>query len=157
MSWLNYFSVLWRDSQILSIWGKGKEGEGIKTIWSLFAHRISQNCFLFVSFIKTPVGFMMVIELSGAIQSDIILVISNSNKCTVQVWFEITSLISDQNCTTWSSINFFMTSMLKSQNLVAQIQDFLILYKYFIYPVLSWFEKKMKKLTSFSWNFSVFF
>ena len=100
---------------------------------------------------------MMVIELSGAIQSDIILVISNSNKCTVQVWFEITSLISDQNCTTWSSINFFMTSMLKSQNLVAQIQDFLILYKYFIYPVLSWFEKKMKKLTSFSWNFSVFF
>ena len=106
MSWLNYFSLLWRDSQILSIWGKGKEGEGIKTIWSLFAHRISQNCFLFVSFIKTPVGFMMVIELSGAIQSDIILVISNSNKCTVQVWFEITSLISDQNCMTWSSITF---------------------------------------------------
>ena len=31
---------------------------------------------------------MMVIELSGAIQSDIILVISNSNKCTVQVWFQ---------------------------------------------------------------------
>lgn len=35
---------------------------------------------------------MMVIELSGAIQSDIILVISNSNKCTVQVWFEITEV-----------------------------------------------------------------
>lgn len=34
---IKLFSVLWRDSQILSIWGKGKEGEGIKTIWSLFA------------------------------------------------------------------------------------------------------------------------
>ena len=38
------------------------------------------------------------------IRSEIIHVISKSNERTARVWFEITSMISDQNCTTRSSI-----------------------------------------------------
>ena len=40
----------------------------------------------------------------SAIWSEIIRVISKSNERAARVWFEITSMISDQNCTTWSSI-----------------------------------------------------
>ena len=47
----------------------------------------------------------MVIELSGAaIWSEIIRVVSKSNERVARVRFEITSMISDQNCTTRSSI-----------------------------------------------------
>ena len=47
----------------------------------------------------------MVIELEwSAIWSEIIRVISKSNEHAAQVQFEITSMISDQNCTTRSSI-----------------------------------------------------
>ena len=47
----------------------------------------------------------MVIELSGnAIWSEIIRVISESNERVARVRFEITSMISDQNCRTRSSI-----------------------------------------------------
>ena len=42
----------------------------------------------------------------SAIWSEIIHVISKSNKHAKRVWFEITSMISDQNCTTRSSIHF---------------------------------------------------
>ena len=38
------------------------------------------------------------------IRSEIIRVISKSNKCAARVQFEITSMVSDQNCTTRSSI-----------------------------------------------------
>ena len=40
----------------------------------------------------------------SAIWSEIMRVISKSNECAAQVWFEITSMISDQNCMTPSSI-----------------------------------------------------
>ena len=40
----------------------------------------------------------------SAIWAEIIHVISNSNKHTARVQFEITSMISDQNCTTQGSI-----------------------------------------------------
>ena len=40
----------------------------------------------------------------SAIWSEIISVISKSNERAARVWFEITSMISDQNCTTQSSI-----------------------------------------------------
>ena len=40
----------------------------------------------------------------SAIWSEIIHVISKSNERAARVQFEITSMISDQNCTTWSSI-----------------------------------------------------
>ena len=40
----------------------------------------------------------------SAIWSEIIRVISKSNERAARVWFEITSMISDQNCTTRSSI-----------------------------------------------------
>ena len=40
----------------------------------------------------------------SAIWSEIIRVISKSNERAARVWFQITSMISDQNCTTRSSI-----------------------------------------------------
>ena len=40
----------------------------------------------------------------SAIWSEIIRLISKSNERAARVWFEITSMISDQNCTTQSSI-----------------------------------------------------
>ena len=40
----------------------------------------------------------------NVIWAKIIRVISKLNKCTARVWFEITSMISDQNCTTQGSI-----------------------------------------------------
>ena len=46
----------------------------------------------------------MVIELSGVQFGHIIRVISKSNERAARVRFEITSMISDQNCTTRSSI-----------------------------------------------------
>ena len=66
----------------------------------------------------------MVIEQWSAIWSESIRVISKSNDRSAQVRFEITSMISDQNCTTRSKINTLFTSILKSHNLIAHIQDF---------------------------------
>ena len=40
----------------------------------------------------------------SAIWSEIIRVISKSNERAARVWFEFTSMIKDQNCTTRSSI-----------------------------------------------------
>ena len=40
----------------------------------------------------------------GAIWPKILRVILKLDKCTVQVWFEIRSMILEQNCTTWSSV-----------------------------------------------------
>ena len=54
----------------------------------------------------------------SAIWSEIIRVISKLNERAARVRFEITSMISDQNCRTRSSITT-ITSILKSQNLVS--------------------------------------
>ena len=63
----------------------------------------------------------MVIELSGVQFGLMIRVISKAIEFAAQVQFEITSMISDQNCTTRSSITTFSyTSILKSYNLIAQ-------------------------------------
>ena len=60
----------------------------------------------------------------------------NSNEHTVQVWFEITSMISDQNCTTQSSITTLLHPFWNRPNTgFGQ-------FKYFIDAVLSWFEIK---------------
>ena len=51
--------------------------------------------------------FLLVITMlynGNSIWSEIIRVISKSNERAARVRFEITSMISDQNCTTWSSI-----------------------------------------------------
>ena len=56
----------------------------------------------------------------SAIWAEIICVISKSNECTAWVWFEITSMISDQNCTTQGSI----TTLLHPFHFeITQIQD----------------------------------
>ena len=54
----------------------------------------------------------------SAIWSEIIRVISKSNECAARVWFEITSMISDQIASTQFNYHF-LTSILKSQNLVS--------------------------------------
>ena len=72
----------------------------------------------------------------SAIWAEIIRMISKSNKHTVQVWFEITSMISDQNCTTQSSITTLLHPFWNRPNTgFGQ-------FKYFIDAVLSWFEIK---------------
>lgn len=63
----------------------------------------------------------MVIELIGVqlIWSEIIRVISKSDKRATPVRFEMTSIISDQNCTRLSSFTTtyrFTTANFKSQN-----------------------------------------
>ena len=42
----------------------------------------------------------------SAVWSEIMRVISKSNECVARVWFEFTSMISDQNCTTRGLITF---------------------------------------------------
>ena len=72
----------------------------------------------------------------SAIWAEIIRMISKSNKYTVQVWFEITSMISDQNCTTQSSITTLLHPFWNRPNTgFGQ-------FKYVINVVLSWFEIK---------------
>ena len=72
----------------------------------------------------------------NAIWAEIIRMISKSNEHTVQVWFEITSMISDQNCTTQSSITTLLHPFWNRPNTgFGQ-------FKYFIDVVLSWFEIK---------------
>ena len=70
----------------------------------------------------------------SAIWAEIIRMISKLNEHTVQVWFEITSMISDQNCTTQSSITTLLHPFWNRPNTgFGQ-------FKYFIDVVLSWFE-----------------
>ena len=72
----------------------------------------------------------------SAIWAEIIRMISKSNKYTVQVWFEITSMISDQNCTTRSSITTLLHPFWnRPRTGFGQ-------FKYVINVVLSWFEIK---------------
>ena len=72
----------------------------------------------------------------SAIWAEIIRMISKSNKYTVQVWFEITSMISDQNCTTRSSITTLLHPFWNCPHIgFGQ-------FKYVINVVLSWFEIK---------------
>ena len=72
----------------------------------------------------------------NAIWAEIIRMISKSNEHTVQVWFEITSMISDQNCTTRSSITTLLHPFWNcSHTGFGQ-------FKYVINVVLSWFEIK---------------
>ena len=72
----------------------------------------------------------------SAIWAEIIRMISKLNEHTVQVWFEITSMISDQNCTTQSSITTLLHPFWNRPNTgFGQ-------FKYFIDVVLSWFEIK---------------
>ena len=56
----------------------------------------------------------------------VIHVISKSTKCTAWVQFEITRMISDQNCKTQSSITSLFISILKTQNSIPQLQDILL-------------------------------
>ena len=72
----------------------------------------------------------------SAIWAEIIRMISKLNEHTVQVWFEITSMISDQNCTTQSSITTLLHPFWNHPNTgFGQ-------FKYFIDAVLSWLEIK---------------
>ena len=72
----------------------------------------------------------------NAIWAEIICMISKSNERTVQVWFEITSMISDQNCTTRGSITTLLHPFWNRPN------TGLGQFKYFINTILSWFEIK---------------
>ena len=62
----------------------------------------------------------------SAIWSEIICKSLKSNERAARVWFEITSIISDQNCMTRSSIaTLLLLSILKSRNLMAWLQELL--------------------------------
>ena len=82
----------------------------------------------------------------GAIWAEIICVISKLNERAVRVRFEITSMISDQNCTTRGSITTLLHPFWNRSNTgLGQL-------KYFIDVALSWFEIKFihfwgKKIT----------
>ena len=73
----------------------------------------------------------------SAIWSEIILVISKSNERAAWVRFEITSMISDQNCTTWSLSTTLLPPLILEiiQSLfIAKIQGY-SQYQHFIDPV----------------------
>ena len=72
----------------------------------------------------------------SAIWAEIIRVISKSNERAARVRFEITSMISDQNCTTRGSITTLLHPFWNRPN------TGLGQFKYFIDAVLSWFEIK---------------
>lgn len=61
-------------------------------------------------------------------------------------WFKIMITISDQKCTSRSSISTWHT-IINSQKFSQSNKDFFSLYKYVIDPVLSWFYKKLQKLS----------
>ena len=67
---------------------------------------------------------------------EIICVISKSNEHAAQVWFVITSMISDQNCTTGGSVTTLLHPFWNHPN------TGLGQFKYFINTILSWFEIK---------------
>ena len=67
----------------------------------------------------------------SAIWAEIIRVISKSNECAARVRFEITSMISDQNCTTQGSITTLLHPFRNNPN------TGLGKFKYFIDAVLS--------------------
>ena len=70
----------------------------------------------------------------SAIWAEIICMISKSNEHAVWVKFEITSMISDQNCTTWGSITTLLHPFWNHPNIgLGQ-------FEYFIDAVLNWFE-----------------
>ena len=72
----------------------------------------------------------------SAIWAEIIRVISKSVERAAQVRFEITSMFSDQNCTTRSSITTLLHPFWNRPN------TGLGQFKYFIDAILSWFEIK---------------
>ena len=72
----------------------------------------------------------------SAIWAEIIRVISKSNECAAQVRFEITSMISDQNCTTRGSITTLLHPFWNRPN------TGLGQFKHFIDAVLSGSEIK---------------
>ena len=76
----------------------------------------------------------------NVIWAKIIRVISKLNKCTARVWFEITSMISDQNCTTQGSITTLLHPFWNRPN------TGLGQFKYFIDAVLSRSEIKFMSI-----------
>ena len=72
----------------------------------------------------------------SAIWAEIICMISKLNERAPRVRFEITSMISDQNCTTRGSITTLLHPFWNRSN------TGLGQFKYFIDAVLSWFEIK---------------
>ena len=72
----------------------------------------------------------------SAIWAEIICMISKSNKRAALIWFEITSMTSDENCTTRDSIITFLHPFWNRPN------TGLGQFKYFIDAVLSRFEIK---------------
>ena len=77
----------------------------------------------------------------NVIWAKIVHVISKLNKCTAQVWFEITSMISDQNCMTQGSITTLLNPFWNCPN------TGLGQFKHFIDAVLSRSEN-----SSISWG-----
>ena len=65
-----------------------------------------------------------------------IIHVNSKSKCTMQVRFEITSMISDQNCTTQGSTTTLLHPFWNCPN------TGLDQFKYFINAALSWFEIK---------------
>ena len=65
----------------------------------------------------------------SAIWADIICVISKSNERKVRVWFEIASMISDQNCMAWGSITTLLHPFWNHPNTgLGQFNNFLMQY-----------------------------
>jgi len=80
------------------------------------------------------------------IRSEIIRVISKSNERAARVRFEITSTISDQNCTTRSSIATYIRSILKSHNFIA------LNFRFLVYCCSSRFVKKSGTGNAFTYH-----
>ena len=88
----------------------------------------------------------------SALWSEIIQVISKLNKHAAWVWFEITSIISDQNFLTQIYYHHFIMSIVNSKIQLLKYRIFVVVeLKYFIDLVLSWFIK-LKNCVSFSSN-----
>ena len=84
----HYLTGNWESSTILTIVGLMLKSSQGPNIWNSWPNSINNGNWT---------------EWS-AIWAKIICMISKSNECAVRVQFEIASMISDQNCTTWGSI-----------------------------------------------------
>ena len=93
-------------------------------------------------------------ELS-AIWSEIRCMISKSNKYTARVWFEITSMILEQNCMTWSPITILFHSFWNCKIQSLRYMSFLLVQIFYLSSSkLVW--RKLQKLIFILLQFELF-
>ena len=111
--------------------------------------------------IMTMITIIMMMMCNGnwtelsAIWSEIRCMISKSNKCTARIWFEITSMILEQNCMTWSPITILFHSFWNCKIQSPRYMSFLLVQIFYLSSSeLVW--RKLQKLIFILLQFELF-